>query len=147
VTNEELTAIEARANAATLGPWATHDQGREDYSICRDNGNNTCCPLFERIGRDDDGIDGAFIAAARVDVPALIAEVRRLRALVESAYREGFYDGEDDAPIGELPAGYGDTAWWMSDARKALEVQPNDKPTWKHIEPRDAFETEWTILP
>jgi hypothetical protein len=87
--------------------------------------------LFERIGGDDDGIDGAFIAAARVDVPALIAEVRRLRAerdalraLVESAYREGFYDGEDDAPIGELPAGYGDTAWLMSDARKALEVQP-----------------------
>jgi hypothetical protein len=30
---------------------------------------------------------------------------------------------------------------------KMLEVQPNDKPTWKHIEPRDAFETEWTILP
>lgn len=83
MTNEELTAIEARANAATLGPWATHDQGREDYSICRDNGNNTCCPLFERIGRDDDGIDGAFIAAARVDVPALIAEVRRLRVLAD----------------------------------------------------------------
>ena len=54
----------------------------------------------------------------------LRAERDALRALVESAYREGFYDGEDDAPIGELPAGYGDTAWWMSDARKALEVQP-----------------------
>jgi hypothetical protein len=51
-------------------------------------------------------------------------EILRLRALVESAYREGFYDGEDNAPIGELLAGYGDTAWWMSDARKALEVQP-----------------------
>jgi hypothetical protein len=53
----------------------------------------------------------------------LRAERDALRVLVESAYREGFYDGEDDAPIGELPAGYGDTAWWMSDARKALEVQ------------------------
>lgn len=51
---------------------------------------------------------------------ALEKEVPRLRALVESAYREGFYDGEEDAPIGEPPAGYGDTAWWMSDTRKAL---------------------------
>jgi hypothetical protein len=83
MTDEELTAIGNRANAATLGPWATHDQGHEDYSICRDNGNNTCCPLFERIGGDDDGIDGAFIAAARVDVPALVDEVRRLRALAD----------------------------------------------------------------
>ena len=86
MTEEELTAIENRATAATPGPWATHDQGREDYSICRDNGNNTCCPLFERIGPDDGGIDGAFISAARVDVPALIAEVRRLRAEVAMAY-------------------------------------------------------------
>ncbi len=63
---------------------------------------------------------GEYVSASARDIPALVAEVRRLRALVESAYREGFYDGEDDAPIGELPAGYGDTAWWMSDARKAL---------------------------
>lgn len=53
----------------------------------------------------------------------LVAEVRRLRALVEAAYREGFWDGEDAAPIGELPAGYGDTAWWMSDARKATKEE------------------------
>jgi hypothetical protein len=123
MTNEELTAIEARANAATPGPWegktnsgmvSTHDA----YGTVFETGCGCCT---------DNGLsaeDAAFISAARVDVPALVAEVRRLRALVESAYREGFYDGEDDAPIGELPAGYGDTAWWMSDARKALEVQP-----------------------
>jgi hypothetical protein len=31
--------------------------------------------------------------------------------------------------------------------RDALAVQPNDKPTWKWIESREAFETQWTILP
>jgi hypothetical protein len=97
MTDEELTAIEARANAATPGPWATHDQGREDYSICRDNGNNTCCPLFERIGPDDDSIDGAFISAARVDVPALVAEVRRLRAELGAAYGHDYAKANPDA--------------------------------------------------
>ncbi len=85
MTEEELTAIEGRANAATLGPWATHDQGRYDYSICRDHGDSTCQPLFERIGPVDNCIDGVFIAAARTDVPALVAEVRRLRELVLSS--------------------------------------------------------------
>ena len=54
------------------------------------------------------------------DVPALIAEVRRLRALVESAYREGFWDGEGTV---EKHVGYGDTAWWMSDARRATKEE------------------------
>jgi hypothetical protein len=41
--------------------------------------------LFERIGPVDNCIDGVFIAAARTDVPALVAEVRRLRELVLSS--------------------------------------------------------------
>lgn len=54
MTDEELKAIEARANAATPGPWmkgVTYDHGR----------------------------NAEFIAASRTDVPALAAEVRRLK--------------------------------------------------------------------
>lgn len=117
MTEEQLTAIEARATAATVGPWATHDQGRDDYSICQDHGNSTCQPLFERIGPVDNGIDGTFIAAARADVPALVAEVRRLRTLVERAFQEGqdgrILDGHDQFVY--------DVEWKDSDAFKALD--------------------------
>jgi hypothetical protein len=70
MTEQELQAIEALAAAATPGPWTVVD---EDYLK----------PTI--IGGDNVGdgyvirsADAAFIAAARTDVPALVAEVRRL---------------------------------------------------------------------
>lgn len=60
MTPEELSAIESRANAATPGPWR----------LGRGSGNDWA--TFEA--------DYAFIAEARADVVALIAEVRRLQA-------------------------------------------------------------------
>jgi hypothetical protein len=86
VTNEELEAIEARANAATPGPWYVVYEGSSDWEVLTDalrdaDGNS----LEFRISsshrhRAPDCPDAAFIAKAREDVPALIAEVRRLRA-------------------------------------------------------------------
>jgi hypothetical protein len=122
MTEAELTAIEARANAATTGPW----EGTKNSCVV--SKHDACGTVFETgcgccTEKDLSAEDAAFIAAARADVPALVAEVQRLRALVESAYREGFWDGEGAGAV-ENPLGYGDTAWWMSDARRALEVQP-----------------------
>ena len=119
MTEQELTAIEGRANAATLGPW----EGKENIGMV--SKHDACDTVFETgcgccTENDLSAEDAAFIAAARVDVPALIAEVRRLRALVESAYREGFWDGEGAV---EKHVGYGDTAWWMSDARRATKEE------------------------
>ncbi len=54
-----LDEIERRANAATPGPWK---EGASDVYIVR---------------------NAAFIAAARTDVPALIARVRELEAECE----------------------------------------------------------------
>ncbi len=59
MTDKELNDIEARANASTPGPWI--DWG--DIGLATDNTQANC----------------EFIAAARTDVPALIAEVKRLR--------------------------------------------------------------------
>jgi hypothetical protein len=56
----------------------------------------------------------AFIAASREAIPALVAEVRRLRALVREAYEEGQNTTSDDK-------GYRDSQpWGESDAREAL---------------------------
>ncbi|MFN9086729.1 MAG: hypothetical protein ACK5W7_04295 [Gemmatimonadaceae bacterium] len=87
MTNDELTTLEALANAATPGPWV--EDGFDcvrapDFRILYDN---SC--------RDDDNgaRNAAFIAAARDAVPALVAEVRRLKEAYESAYQRGFDAG------------------------------------------------------
>lgn len=75
----DLEAIEARAKAAMEGPWTT----------CRSNADRWTgieAPKDSVVlscGRCDPP-DAAFIAAARQDVPALVREVRALRAEQES---------------------------------------------------------------
>jgi hypothetical protein len=82
----DLDAIEARAESATRGPWTT-DVEIDGYRA----GLRTVVrgPFGKRIltvgqirlhESGDAEANVAFTAAARDDVPALIAEVRRLRA-------------------------------------------------------------------
>lgn len=76
----KLQEIEARANAATPGPW---------YA-----GNGHPYVTTERMGfgivvaRALEGNDCTFIAHARTDVPVLIAEVRRLTAALATVTTE-----------------------------------------------------------
>jgi hypothetical protein len=76
----DLDAIEARANAASPGPWTQWNEHEFE-------GPNHE-PLTGLYSYEDGGItyerDTIFIAHAREDVPALIAEVRRLRAALAS---------------------------------------------------------------
>jgi hypothetical protein len=89
-----LDEIEARVNAATPGPW-TYDEGC-GYVEVPPCGVIEFKPGWERSvhflarvhndhveGEDGLGFDGAFIASARTDVPALIARVRELEAECE----------------------------------------------------------------
>ena len=116
MTEQELAAIEKRVNAATREPWIVSGTYVPTASLSA----VSVYGMGMEVAECQMDTDGAFIAAARVDVPALIAEVRRLRALVELAYREGFWDGEGTV---EKHVGYGDTAWWMSDARRATKEE------------------------
>ena len=82
ITAERLAEIEARANAATPGPWYAAHRGvmAEGVEIVDD------CAV---AGWDVYPENQAFISAARTDVPALVAEVRRLTAALEIARKEG----------------------------------------------------------
>ena len=93
MTESELKEIEARTNASTEGPWR---------SAVNYNGNPP--RIYYMVGDLDakdglarvvDSCDAEFIANARTDVPALIAEVRRLRALIKS--KESFYMEDSNA--------------------------------------------------
>lgn len=79
----ELQEMEARAAAAQPGPWKSWVEGRDFLS-----GSNFI-QTGEGADRGDDiemggatAEDQDFMAAARQDIPRLIAEVRRLRALL-----------------------------------------------------------------
>jgi hypothetical protein len=79
----DLDTIETRANAATPGPWCTDSweiyQGSEYEPGISTWIGETCRGM---TSLEQDRADAAFVAAARTDVPALLAEVRRLRARV-----------------------------------------------------------------
>jgi len=69
----DLEAIKARCEAATPGPWEIKDRGHFAYMSG---------PRHVGVGGRWLPADAAFISHAREDVPALIAEVERLRAEV-----------------------------------------------------------------
>jgi len=79
MTDEELNEIEARARAATPGPWIYKNKSREvvndspGFLVARVH-----CPSLKFIR------DGNFIAHVRDDVPALVREVRRLREIIKN---------------------------------------------------------------
>lgn len=83
MTNDQLAEIEVRANAATPGPW--HLNSADGcYTVCTGPEDDTDGPheCIASIFDTEDGSDfknAVFCAHSRADVPALIAEVRRLR--------------------------------------------------------------------
>lgn len=143
MTESELTALAALANQATPGPWGVDPCSNGGALVKRgvDVGPNRHEQSSVQIVPSP---DAAYIAAMHPQTTlGLIAEVRRLRALVESAYGEGWSAVSFRAQREDVTEDVR-RDWLTSDARKALE---GDKPTWKHIEPREAIETKWTLLP
>lgn len=81
----QLSEIEARAEAATSGPWRTETDERTLSRLVRSE-DATLDIDFGYVGnRTMD--DAQFVAHARTDVPALVAEVKRLKADVDHAIK------------------------------------------------------------
>lgn len=81
MTEEELSRIEALANAATPGPWEVSDS--EPLNGCIWSVGPICGYDGDALGLRVGDPNADFVAAAREDVPKLIAEVRRQRAELE----------------------------------------------------------------
>ena len=77
MTDLDLAAIQARADAATPGPWTL---GIVYGTVMRSSGGN--------IARDSTEANAEFIAHARTDVPALLARIAELEA-----GRDELFDG------------------------------------------------------
>ena len=111
VTDADLKAIQARADAATPGPWCyIHDDDAmcmNCYAVATDADADPSDPghaarfvagcLVQsavRIAPPDLWHENTtFIAHARADVPALLAEVRLLRGIIADQQKEsGLFD-------------------------------------------------------
>lgn len=88
MTNDQLEAIRKRAEAATPGPW-------EVWTGCswrRIGSSRTAREVILPTNHPSDNHpdlsmreeDGEFVAHAREDIPALLAEVERLRGEIET---------------------------------------------------------------
>ncbi len=90
MTEQELAEMDARVEAASPGPWrwsVNPSAMAEDVGSIDAPGGRVCwfgdqTQYYPCEGEPPSASDLAFIIAARADVPALIAEVRRLRELV-----------------------------------------------------------------
>lgn len=101
ISDSDIAAMEARARAATEGPWRSNWRidDREDRldDIATVSSVSSAVPDSQRMVVGIlwyDGLhsacrenDAEFIAHARTDVPALIAEVRRLQREVAAGRR------------------------------------------------------------
>lgn len=91
----DLEAIKARCEAATPGPWSLRTRNAEPAIVSDSTGLEVArqprgnAPLLD---------DAAFISAARADVPALVAEVERLRDEALAALRDVVDVLEEFAP-------------------------------------------------
>jgi hypothetical protein len=87
MTEQELLTIEERASKASPGPW-THGLEMEPPDPGIEAAGGGCVAFVQvhgnintvvRTGEEFSHDDARFIAHAREDIPALIAEIRRLK--------------------------------------------------------------------
>ena len=115
MTEVELSALEALANGATPGPW--HESPCSNGGALLKRGTDVGPERHEQSSvQIVPASDAAYIAAMHPQTTlGLIAEVRRLRALVESAYEEGEANGIADAH------GWANDGWDVSTSRYELD--------------------------
>jgi len=84
MTPERLAEIEARAAAASPGPWVAYpeDTSCPGYDVMPGIISDRWTGLNHTTAPRD--ADLAFIAAARTDIPDLLVEIERLRAELAS---------------------------------------------------------------
>lgn len=85
MNHSKLIEIENRCNKAVEGPWISFVEGRDH--TCGSNFIRTAGDDIELLGASVDDQD--FIANARQDIPWLIDQIRKLKAILfEMGYED-----------------------------------------------------------
>lgn len=80
MTDAELNAIRERCNAATAGPWVDIQEHCPESA----NGQRYCTKASVYCYGPNSHANIRFCTNARQDIPVLLAEVERLRAIVQA---------------------------------------------------------------
>ncbi|MBO0602756.1 hypothetical protein I2483_13895 [Sporosarcina sp. E16_3] len=83
MTKEQIEAIRKRAEATTEGEWTNFDDVLCEYVNEVYEYDRLTEGIGERIAVCSTIKDADFIANAREDIPALLAEVERLRTIID----------------------------------------------------------------
>jgi hypothetical protein len=101
LTEQQLDEIDARQQAATPDPWMPRAETYPHLVIQGPEGSHPSDAegIISTNLAVNEGADADFIAHARTDVPALLAEVRRLRSrtLTEGEYNAAWHAVEGAA--------------------------------------------------
>jgi hypothetical protein len=119
VTAEELRAIRERCEKATPGPWEWFEEKQEHmfegeqlwrYGVASGSEHSVVCmtPMASEIAAGSQVDDVDFIARAREDVPALLAEIDRLNGLLTNKSAR-----TPLLPLGPLARLLGVTSNWL----------------------------------
>lgn len=117
MTQERLNAIQTRVDSATSGPWGCYGDGAHEVF---DAGEYSDGDPGEVVAAVIDKLsDAVFIAEAREDIPALLAEVHRLRDELakvrevtdEKVERACRAFGAATATVSSIPPGMSETAF------------------------------------
>lgn len=133
MTDVQIAAIRERSDKATDGPWGVFREcgGRKRFGIATqksldDNDTGELDAIVDYEGRDS-GIlkeaDAAFIAHAREDVPALLAEVARLQKVARLI---GLHREAENKKLEQEAAKLADLMCCYSDARCPVEIDRID---------------------
>lgn len=116
MTDAELDAIQARADASTPGPWVRDPWSSPDLQVIA-YGHEVVRHHRRHYRQVNTRVvpNHEFIAHAREDVPVLVSEVRRLRAGNERLTRER---DESRAELAEHRAELGRVAVTLTRARE-----------------------------
>lgn len=98
LTGRQLEAIRQRAKAATGGDWYWDEGYEQDipgrYVYCDEGAIVASADVLEED-------DAEFIAHARTDIPALLAEIERLNDVIRSIGAQWKKDRKDYAELSE----------------------------------------------
>ena len=85
MTDLDLAAIRQRVEKATEGPWYTgFDYEKHDPTVIAPGYiEHTIDYPLDEVGLENGKADAEFIAHAREDIPALLAEIERLNATIQ----------------------------------------------------------------